>query len=133
MGAHAALPAARARRAPAISTASWAVPLTIGVLYGFYVAFIARVTSGGHITTGKAVLGIVSGLVMAVLCFLLGRYQRSMKREMRAVAYGALCGVSTGFLFSLTGHSVLRSSSMGFVLGLGLFLVMFYYFYTHEE
>ncbi|WP_240137007.1 hypothetical protein [Streptomyces sp. MUM 178J] len=109
----------------------WALPLVLGISYGAYAAFIAR--DGGPGSVGQAVLAVVSGAVMAVLAFLLGRYQKSLPRELRALSYGALSAAAIGFLVSLTGESsVLRSTGLGVSVGAGVTVVAFYLFYTHE-
>ncbi|MFE2379710.1 hypothetical protein [Streptomyces sp. NPDC059398] len=116
------------RRLPA---AAVAVPLLLGVVYGLYTAFIL---SSGHVfSTAKTVLSIVSGLVLAVLAFVFGRIQHALPREARAAGYGVLIGGAMGFLYSMTGSSVLSSSFIGAGFGIGALLTTFYLFYTHEE
>ncbi|GAA2958800.1 MULTISPECIES: hypothetical protein [Streptomycetaceae] len=110
---------------------AWALPLTLGVILGFWAFFIRR--DGGATTAGQIWLGVVSGVAFAVLCFLLGRTQRALPRELRAAAYGALAGIAIGFLYSLNDNSVLSSAVLGLVVGAGVFLSAFYLFYTHED
>jgi hypothetical protein len=124
MAAHAAV---RTRRHGPLS---WALPLTLGVVYGFYVAFVRQ--GDGALTGGQVVLGVVAGLALAALAFALGRVQRSLPRELRAGAYGTLCGVAMGFLYSQSGESVLKSSGIGVTLAAAMFAAMFYVFYTRE-
>jgi hypothetical protein len=124
MAAHAAVPARHH------GSLSWALPLTLGVVYGFYVAFIRQ--GDGDLTGGQVVLGVVSGLALAALAFVLGRFQRSLPREMRAGAYATLCGVAMGFLYSQSGESVLKSSGIGLSLSAAMFAAAFYLFYTRE-
>lgn len=109
---------------------AWALPLALGVIFGFYAAFILR--DGGPSTGGQVVLGVVAGVVFAALCFGLGRIQRALPRELRAAAYGALTACAIGFLVSLNGGSVLRSSAIGLAVGAGALLSAFYLFYTRE-
>lgn len=124
MGAHAAVPARHH------GSLSWALPVTLGVIYGFYVAFVRR--GDGDLTGGIVVLGVVAGLALAALAFALGRIQRSLPRELRAAAYATLCGVAIGFLYSQSGESVLKSSAIGVTLAAAMFAVAFYTFYTRE-
>lgn len=135
MATHAAMPGRRGARAHARARRhtplAWALPLVIGVIYGFYAAFIRR--DGGPSTGGQVLLGLVAGVAMAALCFTLGRIQRSLPRELRAVAYGALTACAIGFLASLTDTSVLRSSGLGLAVGAGVVGVTFYLFYTRES
>ncbi|WP_299529865.1 hypothetical protein [uncultured Streptomyces sp.] len=135
MATHAAMPSRggpRARTPARRHTAlAWALPLVLGVIYGFYAAFIRR--DGGPITGGQVVLGLVAGAAMAALCFALGRVHHSLPREMRAAAYGALTACAIGFLVSLTDTTVLRSSVLGLIVGIPVAVACFYLFYTHEE
>jgi hypothetical protein len=135
MATHTALPTrgrsrsgAHARRR---STLAWAVPATLGAAYGLYTSFVLR----NHGATGLRQFwyGLITAAVLAVLCFALGRVQRSMLPLVRAVAYGALMSAAVGLLVGLTGSSVLRSSALGLSVGLGMFVAAFYIFYTHER
>ncbi|PZT72763.1 MULTISPECIES: hypothetical protein [unclassified Streptomyces] len=109
---------------------SWAVPATLGLILGCYATAIVR--GGGVLTGTRLALGLVSGAVLAVLCFGLGRIQDRLPRELRAAAYGVLTGGSIGFLYSLSGASILAASMLGVFLGIGGLLTAYYYFYTHE-
>ncbi|MFD7971471.1 hypothetical protein [Streptomyces clavifer] len=134
MATHATMPVRRRSRAPARqghSALGWALPLTLGVILGFWAFFIRR--DGGTTTGGQIWLGVVSGVAFAALCFLLGRTQRALPRELRAAAYGALAGGAVGYLHSLNGSSVLMSSVIGLAVGAGMLLSAFYLFYTREE
>ncbi|MFE2290836.1 hypothetical protein [Streptomyces sp. NPDC059452] len=132
MVTHAAMPGrkgahARPRRHTPLA---WALPLVLGVIYGFYAAFIRR--DGGPSTGGQVVLGLVSGAALAALCFALGRIQRELPHGLRATAYGALTACAIGFLVSLTDTSVLRSTALGLAVGVGVFLATFYLVYSRE-
>ncbi|MFC9243038.1 hypothetical protein ACFT7S_03020 [Streptomyces sp. NPDC057136] len=137
MATHAAMPSRGSQGSRMRTTArhhgplAWAVPVALGVIFGFYAAFIER--DGGPVTGGQVVLGVVSGVAFAGLCFVLGRYRHALPRELRAAAFGALTACAIGFLTSLTGTSVLRSSVMGAVVGAGMFCVAFYVYYTRED
>ncbi|MCM2417408.1 hypothetical protein [Streptomyces sp. RKAG293] len=107
-----------------------ALPVTLGVIYGVWAAFIAR--GGEGLTAGDIGLGVVAGFAVAVLCFLLGRTQKALPRELRAAAYGTLAGCSVGFLHSLTDESILRCVGMGIGFGAAAAAASYYIFYTHE-
>ncbi|WP_222316463.1 hypothetical protein [Streptomyces cavourensis] len=134
MVTHAAMPGRKRAGAHArprsLSPYAVGVPLALGIVYGFYAAFIRR--DGGPSTGGQVVLGLVSGAALAALCFALGRIQRDLRHGLRAVAYGALTACAIGFLVSLTDTSVLRSAGLGLVVGAGVFLATFYLFYSRE-
>ncbi|WP_406393834.1 hypothetical protein [Streptomyces sp. NBC_00887] len=136
MATHATMPTRRRMhaRTPARRTHSalaWALPLTLGVILGFWAFFIRR--DGGATTGGQIWLGVVSGVAFAALCFVLGRVGPALPRELRAAAYGALTGIAIGFLYSLNGNSVFSSSVLGLVVGAGMFCSAFYLYYTRED
>ncbi|MFF5898113.1 hypothetical protein ACFY8O_19560 [Streptomyces argenteolus] len=136
MATHATMPTRRrmhartpARRQP--TALAWAVPVVLGVIVGFWAFFINR--DGGTTTAGQVWLGVVSGVVFAVLCYALLRVRWALPREMRAAAFGVLAGGTVGFLSSLNGNSVLTSTVIGLVVAAGMFCTMFYTYYTREN
>ncbi|MEU8696485.1 hypothetical protein AB0C61_02175 [Streptomyces sp. NPDC048680] len=134
MAAHASVQARGTRsraRARHHSTLSWALPVTLGVILGWYATSIVR--GGGVLTGGQLALGLISGAVLAALCFGLGRMQKRLPAVPAAAAYGALFGGSIGFLYSLSGKSVLAASVLGLLTGVGMLLAAFYVFYTHKD
>lgn len=134
MAAHASVQARGTRsraRAQRHSTLSWALPVTLGVILGWYATSIVR--GGGVLTGGQLALGLISGAVLAALCFGLGRAQKRLPVELKSAAYGALFGGSIGFLYSLSGKSVLAASVLGLLTGAGMLVAAFYAFYTHEH
>ncbi|MEV7452248.1 MULTISPECIES: hypothetical protein [Streptomyces] len=139
--AHAA-PASRRRTArPRPSTdvfsprahriASIAVPVVLGLVYGYWVAADRR--SGGEITGWNLLLGFVSAVVFMLLFVAVRTVSRQMPREMHAIMWAAFTGCAVGFLYSQTGHSVVRSSLMGLAFAAACFIVLFYRYYTHED
>ncbi|MEU5720133.1 hypothetical protein AB0G71_31055 [Streptomyces sp. NPDC020403] len=137
MATHATMPT-RGRRTRAHSPArhghtplAWAVPITLGVILGFWAFFIRR--DGGTTTSGQIWLGVVSGVAFAALCFALGRVQRALPRELSSAAYGALSGGAIGFLYSLHDNSVLASTTLGLVIAAGVTCMAYYVIYTHME
>ncbi|MET7616198.1 hypothetical protein [Streptomyces sp. NPDC005408] len=125
MAAHAAVPARHH------GSLGWAMPAGLGLAYGIYVLFIRH--AWGDLTWGDVLYAAVAGVVLGALAFGLGRIQNLLPREVRAGAYGALCGVAIGFLFSLTGASVLTSVGIGAIFGAVMLAVSFYLFYMRED
>ncbi|MEV7869818.1 hypothetical protein AB0P17_27870 [Streptomyces sp. NPDC088124] len=113
-----------------VSPLAIGVPLLLGIAYGAYAQEIAR--SGGPATWGQLALALISGAAFALLLFGLLRVQHLLIRELRAAAWGVLVGGSIGFLYSLTGQSVLLSSAIGLAIGVGTVIATFYRFYTRE-
>ncbi|WP_251070764.1 hypothetical protein [Streptomyces sp. ISL-96] len=107
------------------------MPAVLGVAYGIYASFIAR--DAGPVTGWNVGFGVICAVIVAALCFLLGRTQRAMIPLVRAAAYGALFGVALGFLHSLSENSILSSVVVGGALGAGMTVAAFYVFYTHEQ
>ncbi|WP_328888001.1 hypothetical protein [Streptomyces sp. NBC_00316] len=133
MATHASTPTRRAMpaRTQRPSTLSWAVPVTLGVIAGWWATSIVR--GGGVLTGTQLALGLISGAVLAALCFALGRVQKRLPVEAKAVAYGTLFGGTVGFLYSLSGKSVLAASVVGLVTGAGMLVSAFYAFYVREH
>ncbi|MGR8009365.1 hypothetical protein [Streptomyces hypolithicus] len=106
------------------------IPATLGLVYGIIAAFLTR--EGGSLNGWDVLTGVICGLVLAGLCFLLGRAQYALIPLVRAAAYAALAGIATGFLHSLSDVSVLRSVGLGVALAAGTGITAFYVFYTRE-
>ncbi len=107
-----------------------ALPVTAAVAYGLYVLFLDH--SNGSSWGRAALLALVAAVVTGALGLLLVARRAALSTEVRALAFGALFGCAMGFLYSLTGPSVLRSVTMGLVLGAALALVSLYVFRAHE-
>ncbi|MEV7195073.1 hypothetical protein AB0N81_25185 [Streptomyces sp. NPDC093510] len=118
-------------RATATPAARWAgLALLMGVAYGLWACAIRR--DGGPITTGNVLFGVVTGVVFIALMIALHRVAPSLPRELRALSWAAFAGVAFGYLYSLAGSSVLRSTVMALVVAAGVFAVTFYRYYTTE-
>ncbi|MET4925702.1 hypothetical protein P3L51_25695 [Streptomyces sp. PSRA5] len=107
-----------------------AVPVALGIVYGVWAPFIQR--HGDPLNALQITLGVVSGLVLAGLVFLLMRLPTTLEPELRAASFGVVAGVAVGFLHSLTYASVLRSSGIGLAVGGAMAIATFYYFHTRE-
>ncbi|MFF2775086.1 hypothetical protein ACFVU3_09270 [Streptomyces sp. NPDC058052] len=126
MAAHAAVPARRP-----VNLHGAVLPAVLGIAYGLYTSTVSR--HGGALTWGQLWLGIVSALVLGGGVYALRTYGRALPREARAGAWGVLGGCAVGFIFSLSGASVLSASVLGLIVGVGVGAAMFYLFYTHED
>ena len=110
---------------------AWAVPLVIGLVFGGWSLFVEQ---DNGVDTGVAALrGLVAWVVMAVVCYLIGRRQRWMQPETQAIAYGVVFGIAMGYLINLGGHWWLRSTLMGLAFGLGMGVTTFYYSYARRH
>ncbi|MGW1767326.1 hypothetical protein ACWCQL_25095 [Streptomyces sp. NPDC002073] len=131
--AHAA-PTASARHMGTLrdlSTGAWAWPLTLGLVYGVYAAFMKR--QMGPVDAGNVFYGILCGVLFAGVLFLLARVGPRLRQEPRAAAYGAFAGIAMGYLYSLGGDSVLRSTGIGLAVGAVVGISAFYRYHTREN
>lgn len=113
------------------SNASLVLPALAAVVYGLWAAGIER--DAGPITTGNVLFGVVSGVVVGVVCFALHQASRRMAREVRAIAWTSFAGIAFGFLYAQTGATVLRSVIMSLAVAGGVFAFVFYRYYTTED
>ncbi|BBC94746.1 hypothetical protein ACFY2H_20140 [Streptomyces griseofuscus] len=108
-----------------------AVPVVLALIYGYWVAADNR--AGGPITGWNLLLGFVSALVFAVVCIALLALAPRMIREVHALLWTAFVGIAFGFLYSQSGHSILRSILMSLLIAGATFVVFFYRYYTRED
>ncbi|AWZ09341.1 MULTISPECIES: hypothetical protein [unclassified Streptomyces] len=133
--AHAAPTAPRRHRQTAVGTshldkAALARPLLMGLVYGVYAAFMKRQT--GPVDAGNVFYGILCGAIFAACLVALARIGPRLRREVHAAMYGAFAGIAFGYLYSLSGESVLKSSGISLVVGAGVGIAAFYRYYTRE-
>ena len=108
-----------------------AVPVVLALIYGYWVAADNRAV--GPITGWNLLLGFVSALVFAVVCIALLALAPRMIREVHALLWTAFVGIAFGFLYSQSGHSILRSILMSLLIAGATFVVFFYRYYTRED
>jgi hypothetical protein len=111
--------------------AAWAVPVTLGLVYGYWVA--ANNRSGGPITGWNVLLGFVSAIVFTALYMGLGALAPHMRRELHALLWTAFAGCAFGFMYSETGATALRSTGMALAVSVAVFATLFYRYYTRED
>jgi hypothetical protein len=111
--------------------ASWAVPVVLGLVYGYWAAANRR--GGGPITGWNVLFGFVVGAAFALLYVAIRALAPHMKRELHALLWTAFAGIAFGFLYNQTGATVLRSTGMALVVAAAVFAVLFYRYYTHED
>ncbi|MFD9381289.1 hypothetical protein ACFWBH_38275 [Streptomyces sp. NPDC059999] len=104
--------------------------LLAGLVYGVWAAFIKR--QMGPVDVGNVFYGILCGALFAAIMFTLGRIGSRLPRELHAAAYGVFGGVAVGYLYSLTGDSVLRSAGLGIAVAAATGLTAFYRYYMRE-
>lgn len=129
MNSHAA-PSPRSRPQLQLHTSAWAVPLTLGVFFGGYAAFVAD--NNGASTTRTTVIAAIGCVALTAVCCAIGALRGSLAREPRSAAFGAVFGCAMGYLLSLSGYSLLKACLVGATLGLAMTAVSYYWFYQHE-
>ncbi|MFG2514571.1 hypothetical protein [Streptomyces sp. NPDC048584] len=117
--------------ARAHTAAKIAVPVLLGLVYGYWAAGNRR--DAGPITGWNLLFGFLTALVFAVVLMALLALAPRLPREAHAVTWGAFAGAAVGFLFSQAGGSVLRSTALALAVAAGVTLIMFYRYYTHER
>ncbi|QTD99788.1 hypothetical protein [Streptomyces cyanogenus] len=121
-----------------------AVPVVLGLVYGYWVA--ANDRDGGPVTGGNLLLGFVSALVFAVVCWALLTLGPRLPREVHALSWAAFVGCAYGFAYSQIGslfttqgagqgphNDVVRSALMGLLWAAITFVVVFYRYYIRED
>ena len=131
MAAHAAIPARRRATSTQSRTLGWALPATLGVIYGWSTAFVEK--SGAPVTWGLFWLGLISAVVLAGAVYGIHRIGHSLPRELHAAAWGGLAGIAVGFVYSLSDVSILSATVLGLIIGAGVTAGAFYLYYTHED
>jgi hypothetical protein len=116
---------------PLHASASWVVPVVLGVLTGGYAMFIDH--NQGATVPAAALLGLVAAVVVGAVCYLAGRFQGRLLPEARAGLYGSLLGCAIGFLYCLSGAAVGRASGVGLGVALAMAAVSFYVFHARSE
>lgn len=109
-----------------------AVPVLLGLVYGYWAASARRY--GGPITGWNLLFGFLTALAFALVFMALLALAPKLRRELHAVLWAAFGGTAVGFLYNQAASAtLLRSVALGLGIAAGVFLVMFYRFYTHED
>ncbi|GAA3819857.1 hypothetical protein [Streptomyces chiangmaiensis] len=106
-------------------------PIVIGLVYGYWAAAIRR--DAGPITGWNVLFGFVCVIVFAALCIGLLRITPHLPRGPHALTWAVFAGVAFGFLYSQTGHSVLRSIGISLAVAVATFVFDYYRYYVHQE
>ncbi|GHH70628.1 hypothetical protein GCM10018793_04960 [Streptomyces sulfonofaciens] len=112
------------------STASWSLPLTLGILYGLWAAMIDR--SAGPITTGNVLFGVFSGLAVALSAFALHQVSPRLPRVRRAFSWGAFTGVTFGWMYSITDAPHIRTVVISILAAAGTVAMTSYFYHVSE-
>ncbi len=130
-------PGTRARRTPDVFgarthlLAKWAMPLAIGLVYGYWAATIRR--RGEGITGWNVFFGFMTVLAFVVLFVVVRAVAERLPREGHAVLWAAFAGSALGFLYSLSNVAMFTCVVVSLILAAAVFASLFYRYYTHED
>lgn len=114
------------------AAAKWAVPVVLGLVYGYWAAANRR--GGGPVTGWNLLFGFLTALAFMVLYAAVRAVARRLGRTPHAALWAAFAGSAVGFLYRQSvAATLLRSCGIGLAVGLSLFLMLFYRYYTREE
>lgn len=113
------------------TAAQWALPLLTGLVYGYWAAANRR--DGGPITGWNVLFGFVTAFAFMALYVAVRALAPRLRRELHALLWASFAGAAVGFLYSQAGATVLKSTGMALVVAAGIFAVLFYRYYTHED
>ncbi|AIR99510.1 hypothetical protein [Streptomyces glaucescens] len=112
--------------------ASWAWPVTAGLVYGYWGAAIRR--NGGPVTGWNLLFGFVTALVFVALYLALRELGRRSRRELHALMWAAFVGSAVGFLYvQAPSGTVLGAVGRSLPVAAGVFVMLFYHYYTRED
>jgi hypothetical protein len=111
--------------------ARWALPVTAGLIYGYWVA--ANNRAGGEITGWNLLLGFASAVVFMALWIAVRAIAPRMGREAHATLWAAFAGCAFGFMYSQADNTALASTGLALVIAASVFAILFYRYYTHED
>ncbi|MET7441359.1 MULTISPECIES: hypothetical protein [unclassified Streptomyces] len=107
------------------------VPVVLGLVYGFWAAQIRR--DAGAVTGWNVLFGFVCAIVFMAVWAALRVAAPHLRRELHALAWAAFAGIALGFLHSQSHSSVLWSVLMALAVAAGVYVALFYRYYTHED
>ncbi|MFD5714599.1 hypothetical protein ACFWHW_30230 [Streptomyces pharetrae] len=112
--------------------ASWAWPVTAGLVYGYWGAAIRR--NGGPVTGWNLLFGFVTALAFIALYLAVRELGRRSQRELHAVMWAAFVGSAVGFLYvHAPSGTVLGAVGRSLPVAAGVFAILFYLYYTRED
>ncbi|WP_399886747.1 hypothetical protein ACGH7X_19960 [Streptomyces sp. BBFR51] len=111
--------------------AKWAMPVTIGLVYGYWAAAIHR--RGGPVTGGNLLFGFMTALAFAVLYVVIRTVAERLPREGHAVLWGAFAGSALGFLYAGSGVAMFTCVVVSLLLAAAVTASLVYRYYTHQD
>ncbi|MEU4985211.1 hypothetical protein [Streptomyces sp. NPDC021969] len=111
--------------------AKWAMPLAIGLVYGYWAASVRR--HGGPITGWNLLFGFMTVLAFALLWYAVRAVADRLPREGHAVLWGAFAGSALGFLYSGSGVAMFTCVVVSLLLAAAVTAGLYYLYATHQD
>ncbi|MFG3099775.1 hypothetical protein ACGFZL_04465 [Streptomyces sp. NPDC048182] len=111
--------------------ARWAVPLGIGLVYGYWAASMRR--RGGPITGENVLFGFLTVIAFVVLLIATRALAERLPREGHAILRAAFAGAAIGFLYSQSNPPLFTCILISVLSAGAIWAILFYYYYTHED
>ncbi|MFF7330378.1 hypothetical protein ACIQU5_26660 [Streptomyces sp. NPDC090306] len=110
--------------------AKLAVPLVLGLVYGYWAASNRR--AGGEITGWNILFGFVTAIVFMVVLAATMQLAARLTGGLHAVLWFVFTGVAFGFVYSQSGNSILRSVFASLGIGALVFAGLLYHYSTQR-
>ncbi|MBQ0884331.1 hypothetical protein KBZ94_05185 [Streptomyces sp. RM72] len=110
--------------------ARWAMPLAIGLVYGYWAASVRR--HGGPVTGWNLLFGFMTVLAFALLWYVVRAVADRLPREGHAVLWGAFAGSALGFLYSGSGVAMFTCVLVSLLLAAAVTAGLYYHYATHQ-
>ncbi|MFD5279914.1 hypothetical protein [Streptomyces rubrogriseus] len=111
--------------------AKWAMPLAIGLVYGYWAASVRR--HGGPVTGWNLLFGFMTVLAFALLWYVVRAVADRLPREGHAVLWGAFAGSALGFLYSGSGVAMFTCVLVSLLLAAAVTAGLYYLFATRQD
>ncbi|MFG2680390.1 hypothetical protein [Streptomyces sp. NPDC048392] len=111
--------------------AKWAMPLAVGLVYGYWAAAIRR--RGGPVTGWNLFFGFMTVLAFVILYYAVRAVAERLPREGHAVLWGAFAGSALGFLYSVSGVAMFTCVVVSLLLAAAVTLALLYHYGTHQD
>ncbi|GAA4985736.1 hypothetical protein [Streptomyces hyderabadensis] len=111
--------------------AKWAMPLAIGLVYGYWAASIRR--HGGPVTGWNLLFGFMTVLAFALLWYVVRAVAERLPHAGHAVLWGAFAGSALGFLYSGSGVAMFTCILVSLLLAAAVTAGLYYRYATHQD
>ena len=111
--------------------AKWAMPLAIGLVYGYWAASVRR--HGGPVTGWNLLFGFMAVLAFALLWYVVRAVADRLPREGHAVLWGAFAGSALGFLYSGSGVAMFTCVLVSLLLAAAVTAGLYYFYATRQD